>query len=140
MGNSSVRVMRDFHNLTVKPKRLHLLDEPKGYISSLAKANVAHQMRFSVEKLEGELSADGTPHVLQLALEGDDERTSDAWTLYADGQVVAHGSGEFAHECFCKSATTFLDVCREAVRAANLATWSAREYQLLCAARRIAAV
>lgn len=100
MGNSSVRVMRDFHNLTVKPKHLHLLDEPKGYISSLAKANVAHQMRFSVEKLEGELSADGTPHVLQLALEGDDERTPDAWTLYADGQVVAHGSGEFAHECF----------------------------------------
>ncbi len=140
MGNSSVCVMRDFRNLTVKTRRMHYLDEPMGYISSLTKANVAHQMRFSVKKLESELSADGTPHVLQLALEGDDERMPDAWTLYADGHLVAHGSGEFVCECFCKSATAFLDVCRDAVCAANLAEWSAREYQLLCAARNIAAV
>lgn len=94
MGNSSVCVMRDFRNLTVKTRRMHYLDEPM----------------------------------------------PDAWTLYADGHLVAHGSGEFVCECFCKSATAFLDVCRDAVCAANLAEWSAREYQLLCAARNIAAV
>lgn len=49
MGNSSVCVMRDFRNLTVKTRRMHYLDEPMGYISSLTKANVAHQMRFSVK-------------------------------------------------------------------------------------------
>ena len=140
MDDSSVCVERDFHNLTVTPRRMHLLDEPHGYVSALAKNNLAHQMRFSVKTLEDELLAAGTPHVLQIKLQGDDLREPSAWTLFADGEDVASGSGAFARECFCEGARMFLDVCRDAVQAANLPEWSEREYRLLRAARKIAAV
>ena len=140
MDESSVRVERDFHNLTVNPRRMHLLDEPYGYISALAKDNLAHQVRFSVKTLEDELLAAGTPHVLQIELRGDDSREPAAWTLFADGEDVASGTGAFARECFCEGARVFLGVCRDAVRAANLPEWSEREYRLLSAARKIAAV
>ena len=140
MDESSVRVERDFHNLTVNPRRMHLLDEPHGYVSALAKKNLAHQMRFSVKTLEDELLAAGTPHVLQIELQGDDLREPTAWTLFADGEDVASGSGAFARECFYEGAGVFLDVCRDAVRAADLPEWSEREYRLLNAARKIAAV
>ena len=139
MDESSVRVERDFHNLTVNPRRMHLLDEPHGYVSALAKNNLAHQMRFSVKTLEDALLAAGTPHVLQIKLQGDDLREPSAWTLFADGEDVASGSGTFVRECFCEGAMVFLDVCRDAVRAANLPEWSEREYRLLSAARKIAA-
>ena len=140
MDESSVRVERDFHNLTVNPRRMHLLDEPHGYISALAKDNLAHQMRFSVKTLEDELLAVGTPHVLQIELRGDDSREPAAWTLFADGEDVASGSGAFARECFYEGARVFLGVCRDAVHEANLPEWSEREYRLLSAARKIAAV
>ena len=140
MDESSVRVERDFHNLTVNPRRMHLLDEPYGYISALAKDNLAHQVRFSVKTLEDELLAAGTPHVLQIELRGDDSREPAAWTLFADGEDVASGSGVFARECFYEGAGVFLDVCRDAVRAADLPEWSEREYRLLSAARKITAV
>ena len=140
MDDSSVCVERDFHNLTVNPRRMHLLDEPHGYVSALAKNNLAHQMRFSVKALEDELLVADTPHVLQIKLRGDDLREPSAWTLFADGEEVASGSGTFARECFCEGARVFLDVCRDAVRAANLPEWSEREYRLLSAARKIAAV
>ena len=140
MDESSVRVERDFHNLTVNPRRMHLLDEPYGYISALAKDNLAHQVRFSVKTLEDEFLAAGTPHVLQIELRGDDSREPAAWTLFADGEDVASGSGVFARECFYEGAGVFLDVCRDAVRAADLPEWSEREYRLLNAARKIAAV
>ena len=140
MDESSVRVERDFHNLTVNPRRMHLLDEPYGYISALAKDNLAHQVRFSVKTLEDELLAAGTPPVLQIELRGDDSREPAAWTLFADGEDVASGSGVFARECFYEGAGVFLDVCRDAVRAADLPEWSEREYRLLNAARKIAAV
>ena len=140
MDESSVRVERDFHNLTVNPRRMHLLDEPYGYISALAKDNLAHQVRFSVKTLEDELLAAGTPHVLQIELRGDDSREPAAWTLFADGEDVASGSGVFAREGFYEGAGVFLDVCRDAVRAADLPEWSEREYRLLNAARKIAAV
>lgn len=139
MDESSVRVERDFHNLIVNPKRMHLLDKPYGYISALAKDNLAHQMRFSVKTLEDELFAAGTPHVLQIELQGDDSREPAAWTLFADGEDVASGSGAFARECFYEGARVFLDVCRDAVRAADLPEWSEREYRLLNAARKIVA-
>lgn len=139
MDESSVCVERDFHNLTVNPRRMHLLDEPHGYVSALAKNNLAHQVRFSVKTLEDELLAAGTPHVLQIKLRGDDLREPSAWTLFADGEEVASGSGTFARECFCEGARVFLDVCRDAVRAANLPEWSEREYRLLSAAHKIAA-
>mgnify|MGYP004512986933 FL=1 len=139
MDESSVRVERDFHNLTVNPRRMHLLDGPHGYVSALAKNNLAHQMRFSVKALEDELLAAGTPHVLQIKLQGDDLREPSAWTLFADGEDVASGSGAFARECFCEGARVFLDVCCNAVHAANLSEWSEREYRLLSAARKIAA-
>ena len=140
MDESSVRVERDFHNLTVNPSRMHLLDEPYGYISALAKDNLAHQVRFSVKTLEDELLAAGTPHVLQIELRGDDSREPAAWTLFADGEDVASGSGAFARECFYEGARVFLGVCRDAVHEANLPEWSEREYRLLSAARKIAAV
>ena len=140
MDESSVRVERDFHNLTVNPRRMHLLDEPYGYISALAKDNLAHQVRFSVKTLEDELLAAGTPHVLLIELRGDVSREPAAWTLFADGEDVASGSGVFARECFYEGAGVFLDVCRDAVRAADLPEWSEREYRLLNAARKIAAV
>lgn len=140
MDESPVRVERDFHNLAINPRRMHLLDEPHGYVSALAKKNLAHQMRFSVKTLEDELLAVGTPHVLQIELRGDDSREPAAWTLFADGEDVASGSGAFARECFYEGARVFLGVCRDAVRAANLPEWSEHEYRLLSAARKIAAV
>lgn len=140
MDDSSVHVERDFHNLAINPRRMHLLDEPHGYVSALAKKNLAHQVRFSVKTLEDELLAAGTPHVLQIELRGDDSREPAAWTLFADGEDVASGTGAFARECFYEGAGVFLGVCRDAVRAANLPEWSEREYRLLSAACKIAAV
>ena len=140
MDESSVRVKRDFHNLAINPRRMHLLDKPYGYISALAKDNLAHQVRFSVKTLEDELLAAGTPHVLQIELRGDDSREPAAWTLFADGEDVASGTGAFARECFYEGARVFLGVCRDAVHEANLPEWSEREYRLLSAARKIAEV
>ena len=72
MDNVSVRDAREFFNLNVERPRMHLLDEPTGYISAMGKANLGHQMRYSVEHLEAELADDGEPRVLQLVCEGDE--------------------------------------------------------------------
>ena len=140
MDNFSVRSERNFHNLAAKPKRMHLLDKPNGYASAMVKSSLSHQMRFTVQKLEEELCAAGDPHVLQVKLLGDDSREPSSWKLFADGVCVADGSGAFARECFCEGAEAFLDLCRDAVRAAELRQWSRREYELLSAARGIAEV
>lgn len=140
MDNFSVRSERNFHNLIVKPKRMHLLDEPSSYTSALVKSGLSHQMRFTIQKLEEELCAAGNPHVLQIKLLGDDSREPSSWKLFADGKCVADGSGAFARECFCEEAEVFLDLCHDAVRAAELHQWSQREYELLSAARGIAGV
>ena len=140
MDNLSVRSECNFHNLVVKPKRMHLLDKPSGYASALAKSGLSHQMRFTVQKLEEELCAAGDPHVLQIKLSGNDSREPSSWKLFADGMCIADGSGAFAHECFCEGAEVFLDLCRDAVRAAKLRQWSQREYELLSAARGLAGV
>lgn len=140
MGISSASEERIFRNLTAEHKRMHLLDEPCGFASALAKNNLVHQMRFSIDRLERELAAKGTPHVLQLKLEGGDERSPAFWTLFADGENVVHGTGEFARERFFDSATAFLGVCRDAVDSADLEVISKREYEVLCMARKIAAV
>ncbi len=140
MDNFSVRSERNFHNLTAKPRRMHLLDKPSGYASAMAKSNLSHQMRFTVQKLEEELCAAGNPHVLQIKLLGDDSREPSSWEFFADGTCVADGSGAFARECFCEGAEVLLDLCRDAVRAAELHQWSQREYELLSAARGIAGV
>ena len=138
MDNFSVRSERNFHNLVVKPNHMHLLDKPNGYASTMVKSSLSHQMRFTVQKLEEELCAAGNPHVLQIKLLGDDSREPSSWKLFADGKCVADGSGAFARECFCEGAEVFLDLCRGAVRAAELCQWSQREYELLSAARGIA--
>lgn len=138
MGNVSVRDAREFLNLSVERPRIHLLDEPTGYISAMAKSNLGHQMRYSVDRLEAELAAGGEPRVLRLVCEGN-ERETQAWTLYADGLKCAHGAGEFARACFCETAEAFMGVCREAVRAAALPSRSEHDYDLLRTARRIAA-
>ena len=138
MDNLSARSERNFHNLVVKPNHMHLLDKPNGYASAMVKSSLSHQMRFTVQKLEEELCAAGDPHVLQIKLSGDDSREASSWMLFADGACVADRSGAFARECFCEGAEVFLNLCRDAVRAAELCQWSQREYELLSAARGIA--
>lgn len=140
MDNFSVRSERNFHNLVVKPNHMYLLDKPNGYASAMVKSSLSHQMRFTVQVLEEELSTAGNPHVLQIKLLEDDSREPSSWKLFADGVCVADGSGDFARECFCKGAEVFLDLCRDAVHAAELRQWSQREYELLSAARGIARV
>lgn len=140
MDNFSVRSERNFHNLVAQPKRMHLLDKPNGYASAMVKSSLSHQMRFTVQKLEEELCAAGNPHVLQIKLSGDNLREPSSWKLFADGTCIANGSGDFARECFCDGAEAFLDLCRGAVRAAELRQWSQREHELLSAVRGIAMV
>ena len=140
MDNLSVRDERTFHNLTAKPNRMHLLDKPSGYASAMVKNSLSHQMRFTVQMLEEELYAVGDPHVLQITLLGDDQREPSSWKLFADGACIANGSGEFARECFYEGAEVFLNLCRDAVEAAELRQWSQREYELLSAARGVAGV
>ena len=110
MDNFSVRSERNFHNLIVKPKRMHLLDKPNGYVSAMVKSSLSHQMRFTVQMLEEELCAAGNPHVLQIKLSGDDSREPSSWKLFADGACIADGSGDFARACFCEGAEVFLDL------------------------------
>lgn len=138
MDNYSVRDERNFHNLVAKPNRMHLLDEPSGYASAMAKNSLSHQMRFTVQVLEKELCAAGNPHVLHIKLSGDNLREPSGWELFADGTCIADGSGAFAHECFCEGAEVFLGLCCDAVEAAAPHQWSRREYELLSAARGIA--
>lgn len=138
MDNFSVRGEHNFHNLAAKPKRMHLLDEPSGYASAMVKSSLSHQMRFTVQALEEELCVAGDPHVLQIELLGTDSREPSSWELFADGTCIVDGSGDFARECFCDGAEVFLDLCRDAVEAAELRHWSQREYELLSAARGVA--
>ena len=95
-------------------------------------------MRFTVQALEEGPCAAGGPHVLQIKLLGDDSREPSSWKLFADGACVADGSGAFARECLGECAEVFLDLCRDAVEAAELRQWSQREYELLSAARGVA--
>ncbi len=144
MGNSDRRPKSNqsekYFSLTGQPRRMKLLDEPHGFTAGMSKDNLGHQMRYSVETLEAELAKNGTPHVLQLQLDGDDQRNPFAWTLYADGAMVADGLGEYARQCFYEKAEAFRDVCRDAVAAAKLPAWDEREYKLLRAARNIAEI
>lgn len=78
--------------------------------------------------------------MLQIKLLGDSLHEPSSWKLFPDGVCIANGSGEFARECFCEGAEVFLDLCRDAVDAAELRQWSQREYELLSAARGIAGV
>lgn len=55
MGISGVRCKRNFNNLTVKHRQMHLLDESHGCSGERAEANLAHQMRYSVELFEATL-------------------------------------------------------------------------------------
>ena len=138
MDNFSMRSERNFHNLAIKSKRMHLRDKQNGYASAMVKSGLSHQMRFTVQKLEEELCTAGNPHVLQIKLSGDDSRQPSSWKLFADGACIADGSGAFARERFCEGAEAFLDLCRDAVEAAEPHQWSQREYELLSAARGIA--
>ena len=140
MDNFPVRSERNFHNLAAKPKRMHLLDKPNGYASAMVKSSLSHQMRFTAQMLEEEPCAAGSPHVLQIKLLGDNSREPVYWKLFADGTCIADGSGDFARKCFCEGAEVFLDLCRDAVNAAELHQWSQREYELLSAARGVAGV
>lgn len=120
-------------------KEMHYIDEPHGVWSGMAKGNLGHQMRYTVSKLESQLKRKENPHVLQLDL--DDESNPQHWILFADGRQVAHGTGEFARECFYERADAFLDLCRDAVETeGHLQQWSKKEYFLLKTAQKIARV
>ena len=95
MNNFSVRSERNFHNLAVKPKRMHLLDGPSGYASAMVKSSLSHQMHFTVQVLEEELCDADDPHVLHINLRGEGSRAPSSWKLFADGVCVADGSGAF---------------------------------------------
>ncbi|MDO5359006.1 hypothetical protein DMP07_00490 [Slackia faecicanis] len=143
MDNASLCHVCDFLNLTFDPEPMHWLDEPTGHASALAKANLGHQMRYSVESLESELACSEMRHVLQLVFEGGTERDPEYWSLHADGACVASGSGAFARACFRESAQAFKDVCRDAVEAAHgnaVASLDAHDYRLLRICRDVASI
>ena len=130
--------MNSYLNLQAEPRPLKLLDEPDGYISAMAKANLGHQMRYSVELLEKELAAEGAPRILQLQTDGDPADPA-RWSLYANGALVASGTGAYARECFERSATAYLEALRAAVEDQS-APLIPKRYALLTAARSIARV
>ena len=127
--------MNSYLNLQATPRPLKLIDEPCGYVSAMAKANLGHQMRYSVELLEKQLADEGAPRILQLQTEGD-ERDPSYWKLYANGELVASGTGEFARECFERDAAAFLEVAREAVAQSSEALTRER-FETLAMARSI---
>ena len=124
-------------NLTVNTP-IQLLDEPSGYVSALAKNCLGHQMRHAAHLAARELEEAHTPHVLQLVL--DDERTPSHWELYADGQLVASGSGEYVRTLLVDDARAFLQLALDAVRTADLPPLTADEYRLLLVAQALAKV
>lgn len=130
--------MNSYLNLQAEPRPLKLLDEPDGYISAMAKANLGHQMRYSVELLEKELADEGAPRILQLQTDGDPADPAH-WSLYANGALVASGTGEFARECFERDARAFLEKLREAV-VATADPMTSDRYLLLNTARVISAI
>ena len=130
--------MNSYLNLQAEPHPLKLLDEPEGYISAKAKANLGHQMRHSVELLEKELAKKGAPRILQLQTDGDPADPA-YWRLYANGALIASGTGEFARECFEHDAYAFLERIREAATASS-EPLDGHAYHLLSAARFIAQV
>ena len=144
--------------LTVDRPRIHLLDKPDCFAGAMAKSNLTHQMRYSIQVLEDELLKAETPHVLTLKITYeepldllDDEdgnwvvfngfhrsvrevirnEQPEWWMLYADGIRVASGSGDFARQCFEKDEREFLETCKAAVLEANLRENTVREYELL---------
>lgn len=135
---------RDYRCLQAESehRRLNLLSKPGNYIEAMATSNVGYQMQYSVDSLERQLAEEGNPHILQLNLDwhDDDWKNPYRWRLYADGRMVASGSGEYAKQCFCQSAEVFRDTCREAITAAALDSLSEHDFTLLKKARAIAAV
>ncbi len=126
--------------LTGKRPRLKLLSKPTGHVAGMAQDNIGYQMQYSAKVLEERLEAEGTPHVLQLNLdwEDDDWRNPSWWHLYADGTLVLEGDGEYARSCFVSDEEAFLTALREGVEAAGLPGLSQDEYRLLYRARDIA--
>lgn len=140
-ANPAVKTKNDFLNLAEQSERINLLHKPSGHISALAFDNLGYQMQYSIKALEDVLLHEGCPHVLQLNLEwqGEDWRNPTRWWLYADGALVASGSGEYARKLFQESAELFLQTCREAVESAGLVALTEHDYRILSCARAIAA-
>lgn len=130
--------MDSYLNLHPQPKPLKLLDKPSSLASSLAKSNLAHQMRFSTQVLEQELAASGQARVLQIHVEQNVNPDQGRWALYANGQQVAGGTYSFARECFQQDERAFLSTCKEAVELSSQSL-NEDEYHLLSLARDIAA-
>lgn len=77
MGNAdfhpNTRQNSRYYCVDRQRKRLKPLDKPQGYIDAMCKDNLGWQMRYSVKSLEDLLVKNGTPHVLQLGLEGSEK-------------------------------------------------------------------
>ncbi len=77
MGNTDPRPNNRqnsrYYGIDRQCKSLKLLDKPQGYIDAMCKDNLGRQMRYSIKSLEGLLVKNGTPHVLQLELEGSEK-------------------------------------------------------------------
>ena len=134
MANHTAR-KSSFRNLDSKPE-LHFPYVPEGVYAKMACCNLGFQMRWSAEELERRLEEQGSPHVLQFLADGDDQEP-ESWRLYADGTLVASGTGAYARSCFEVGENHFLEVLAKAVESAALPEISPRECWLL---RRAAAI
>ena len=138
MGNlNSCMKNHNYSYLDVEKRKIKLLDKPNGFVSGMMKDHLGYQMQFSVEKLENDMASEGVFHVLQLKLSGLDKLNPHTWTLYADGEEVACGSGDFARALFCEDECAFLNLCRDAINDYELPTWTKHDYKILCSARKI---
>ena len=137
MGNFTTGI-NSFLNMDSK-RELHFPYEPSGVYAKMACCNLGFQMRWCAEELERRLEKQGSPHVIQFKCEGS-EQEPEGWELFADGRLVASGTGDFARSCFEQGSEEFLSVLARAVDAAELPEISQREYWLLCRARRIAQI
>lgn len=135
---------QDFTHLYGTPPTMHYLYEPSGMAGRIFSSwrSPEFQMRYSIQKLQHKLAKAGTPTLLQLVYDTRENCDWLNWKLYANGTFVAGGNKDFTQECFQKSSTAFMDVCRDAIQAkinqGKLPVFTSDEFTLLRAARRIA--
>lgn len=75
---------------------------------------------------------------MQLTTQGD-SRNPSFWRLFANGALVASGTGDFARQCFQEGPRVFLDTLSDAVLGAA-DPLSQAQFEFLSIACRIAAI
>ena len=137
-----IKSIHSFANLRAPKREIHYLDVPHGFVSGMAKGNIAHQMRYSVDLLEQTLRSEGRYFLLQLKMDftGEGASCPSSWELFANGRCIASGDDGFAKECFYDSAETFMKVCREAIEASNVESLTPEEFKIASIACKAIAV